>query len=109
MIYMVLDGLRAFAPEIFTGVRWLVCLDASEETLSEDFGRLCLERLPDTSTLACLVFEGGTPNPTALPIVTARKGRAEFRITAEGRGAHAGNYHKQGANAIVSWHELSRM
>lgn len=101
MIYMVLDGLRAFAPEIFNSVRWLVCLDASEETLSEDFGQLCLERLPEASTLACLVFEGGTPNPNAFPIVTSRKGRAEFRLTAEGRGAHAGNYHKQGANAIV--------
>jgi glutamate carboxypeptidase len=101
MIYMVLDALRAFAPEIFDGVRWLVCLDASEETLSEDFGQLCLERLAGASTSACLVFEGGTPTLDALPIVTARKGRAEFRITAEGRGAHAGNYHKQGANAIV--------
>jgi glutamate carboxypeptidase len=101
MIYMLLDGLRVFAPEVFHDVRWLVCLDASEETLSEDFGRLCLDRLPDDSTLACLVFEGGTPNSNAFPIVTARKGRAEFRITSEGRGAHAGNYHKQGANAII--------
>jgi glutamate carboxypeptidase len=101
MIYSLMDALRVFAPEIFTSVRWLICLDASEETLSEDFGRLCLERLPEESTLGCLVFEGGTPNPGATPIVTARKGRAEFRIRVEGRGAHAGNYHKQGANAIV--------
>jgi glutamate carboxypeptidase len=101
MIYCLMDLLRAFAPEVFSGVRWLICLDASEETLSEDFGKLCLERLPEASTLACLVFEGGTPNPEAVQIVTARKGRAEFRLIAEGRGAHAGNYHKQGANAIV--------
>lgn len=101
MIYSLLDALRTFAPDVFAGVRWLICLDASEETLSEDFGQLCLDRLPDDSTLACLVFEGGTPNPDAFTIVTARKGRAEFRILAEGRGAHAGNYHKQGANAIV--------
>jgi glutamate carboxypeptidase len=101
MIYSLLDALREFAPEIFSNVRWLICLDASEETLSEDFGKLCLERLPTESTLACLVFEGGTPNPEPIQIVTARKGRAEFRVLAEGRGAHAGNYHKQGANAIV--------
>lgn len=101
MIYSLLDALRTFAPEIFASVRWLICLDASEETLSDDFGKLCLERLPEASTLACLVFEGGTPNPDALQIVTARKGRAEFRLLADGRGAHAGNYHKQGANAIV--------
>lgn len=101
MIYCLMDALRTLAPEIFASVRWLICLDASEETLSEDFGKLCLDRLPEDSTLACLVFEGGTPNPDAIQIVTARKGRAEFRILAEGRGAHAGNYHKQGANAIV--------
>ena len=34
-------------------------------------------------------------------MVVARKGRAEFLVQAEGRGAHAGNYHKQGANAIL--------
>ena len=101
MIYMVLDALRVFAPEVFHNIRWLICLDASEETLSDDFGQLCRQKLAAPQTLACLVFEGGTPNPEALPIVTARKGRAEFRIAVEGRGAHAGNYHKQGANAIV--------
>lgn len=101
MIYALMEILRTFAPDVFSSVRWLICLDASEETLSNDFGKLCLERLPQDSTLACLVFEGGTPNPDAVQIVTARKGRAEFRIISEGRGAHAGNYHKQGANAIV--------
>lgn len=100
MVYMVLDALRTLYPQVFDSVRWLVCLDASEETLSDDFGARCLERLPE-STLACLVFEGGTPNPGAYQLVTARKGRAEFDITSQGRGAHAGNYHKQGANAIV--------
>lgn len=101
MIYMVLEALRDFAPQSFQRVRWLVCLDASEETLSDDFGKLCLERLQRASSATCLVFEGGTPNPEALPLVTARKGRAEFGVFVEGRSAHAGNYHKQGANAIV--------
>jgi len=101
MIYMVLDTLHAFHPDLFQGVRWLICLDASEETLSDDFGQLCIERLPEASTLACLVFESGTPNPTSWPLVVARKGRAEFRVTTQGRGAHAGNYHHLGANALV--------
>lgn len=109
MCHLVLDALRSRSPEVFESVRWLVCLDASEETLSADFGRLVLERLP-AEALACLVFEGGTPNPRGFPLVTARKGRAEYHVTAEGRGAHAGNYHKQGANAIVQMaHTLQKV
>lgn len=100
MIRMVLDAIHKYHPSAFESIRWLVCLDATEETLSDDFGRHCLERMPANS-LACLIFEGGTPNPNGFPIVTARKGRAEFLVTSFGRSAHAGNYHKQGANAIV--------
>jgi glutamate carboxypeptidase len=100
MIYIVLEALYTLYPQEFNKIRWLVCLDASEETLSDDFATLCRERLP-TSTLACLVFEGGTPHPDGFQLVTARKGRAEFEVTCEGRGAHAGNYHRLGANAIV--------
>jgi len=96
----LLETLKITRPDVFNSVRWLVALDASEETLSEDFGSLCIERLPKEA-LACLVFEGGTPNPKGFQLVTARKGRAEFLVSANGRGAHAGNYHKQGANAII--------
>lgn len=101
LIYMVLDALKEFHPEIYHRVRWLVCMDASEETLSDDFGKLCIERLPAPSTLAALVFEGGTPDPHNWPVVVARKGRAEFHVIAQGRGAHAGNHHDLGANAIL--------
>jgi glutamate carboxypeptidase len=100
MMYLVLDGLRAFAPHTFEAVEWHLALDASEEALSDDFGRLCLERFPE-HTLACLVFEGGTPNTKSFPIVVARKGRATFNISIEGRSAHAGNNHALGANAIL--------
>ena len=100
MIYMVLDAIRALYPHEFENTTWMIGLDASEETLSKDFGKHCLQQIPDHAS-ACLVFEGGTPNRDAHTIVTSRKGRAEFRVTAEGRGAHAGNFHKQGANAIV--------
>jgi glutamate carboxypeptidase len=47
------------------------------------------------------VFEGGTPVDGAFSLVVARKGRATYRLLAEGRSAHAGNYHHLGANAIV--------
>lgn len=100
MMYMVLDALRTFAPDIFEATDWYVCLDASEETLSTDFAQLCLERLP-ADTAACLVFEGGTIEAGVNPLVTARKGRASFHVTVEGKSAHAGNYHMNGANAIV--------
>jgi glutamate carboxypeptidase len=100
MIYAVLEAMQAHAPRVFEGNDWYICLNATEEVLSDEFGRLCLERLP-ADTFACLVFEGGTKNSMTFPIVTARKGRATFRVTVEGRSAHAGNNHPQGANAIL--------
>jgi len=100
MIYAVLEVMRAMYPQVFAQTHWLVAVDATEETLSEDFGALCRARIPPGAR-ACLVFEGGTPSRRRSPVVVARKGRAEFLIQAEGRGAHAGNYHKQGANAIL--------
>lgn len=100
MILMLLDALREFFPNHYENTTWLLAFDATEEVLSDDFARVLLESL-DTNTLACLVFEGGTPANGRFPVVTARKGRASYRITVEGRSAHAGNRHHQGANAIV--------
>lgn len=100
MILMVLECLKHFYPELFNSLSWLVAIDASEEVLSKDFGQTLLSRLgPDT--LACLVYEGGTPLDTKYPLVTARKGRAKYIVTVEGRSAHAGNHHDKGANAII--------
>lgn len=107
MIYMVLDAIREFAPEVFNSVQWYVCLNATEEVLSDEFAQLCMQRLPGETT-ACLVFEGGTPSATAFPLVVARKGRATFQISATGRSAHAGNYHHFGANAVVQIAETIR-
>jgi glutamate carboxypeptidase len=100
MMYMVLDALRTFAPQVFERVTWTLLLDASEEALSVDFARLCLQRLPE-NTLACLVFEGGTNSSDTFPLVVARKGRAAYRVKVEGKSAHAGNFHANGANAIL--------
>lgn len=100
LIYMTLEAIRRFAPEAFETHSWLVYLDASEERLSEDFAGLCLQRLP-ASTQACLVYEGGNISNSDFLLVTARKGRATFRVSVEGRSAHAGNNHALGANAIV--------
>jgi glutamate carboxypeptidase len=99
IIYMVLDTLRRFRPDDFDRVTWTVLLDASEETLSEDFGTLCLDRLAGAA--ACLVFEGGFYDEGVFKLVYTRKGMAKFRVRATGRAAHAGAAHADGANAIV--------
>lgn len=100
LIFMLLEGLQRLAPGLYETVDWLVALDAAEEVLSENFGKLCLERLPN-STRACLVFEGGTISSKGFPIVVGRKGLAIFRVGVEGRSAHSGNAHASGANALV--------
>lgn len=100
MIFMVLQALRQFAPKAFEDATWVILSNSSEEVLSLDFGRLCLDRLKG-NCLAALVFEAGARNQSAFSLVTARKGRAVFRVVVEGRGAHAGAHHERGANAIV--------
>jgi len=100
MIYMVLDGLRQFYPRVFDGITWRILLNAAEEVLAPDFGDLSRRTLDD-STLAALVFEGGEKRDGRYQLVAERKGMARFRVTVEGRGAHAGAYHQKGANAIA--------
>lgn len=100
MIYMLLDALQTIYPQEFELYTWMVFLNAAEEILAEDFGQLCKGRLPE-NTQACLVFEGGALKTEDNRLVVARKGRAVFQVEVEGRSAHAGNNHAQGANAIV--------
>jgi glutamate carboxypeptidase len=101
MIYIVLDALQEYFPELFNEINWHVMLDASEEALSDDFGRLTLQRLQNDA-LAYLVFEGGnTPDNQEFALVVARKGMVNYRLTTEGRASHAGAAHREGANAIV--------
>lgn len=100
MIYAVLDCLREFYPELYERVTWRIMLNAAEEALNLDFGELCQERL--AGTVAALVFEGGElDSDSEFRIVTSRKGMARYHMTVEGKAAHAGSSHDQGANAIV--------
>ena len=101
LMYMVLDALRHAAPRLYEDTTWVLLLDASEETDGEQFGRLCRERLQGDDTVACLIFEGGGIDEEYAHVVVARKGMAVYRVTAEGRAAHAGSAHERGANAIV--------
>lgn len=99
MMWLVLQALRETQPDLFKQTRWTLLLDASEEMDSADFGRLAAQRLHDAQ--AALVFEAGMRSGNQFQLVTARKGRATFRIEVTGRGAHAGNGHARGANAIA--------
>lgn len=99
VIYMILDALRRFYPDIFNGVTWVVLVNAAEEALNVDFGDVCRDQLE--GALAALVFEGGDTDGRCYRIVTSRKGMARYHITVEGKAAHAGTSHAAGANAIV--------
>ena len=103
MILMILAALQAVAPDFFDSITWIVLLNAAEESLVPDFGKICQGRL-NGSTLAALVFEGGDIAGTQsneFRFVVARKGMARYRIAVEGKAAHAGTSHEQGASAIL--------
>ena len=100
MMHLVLTTLAEADPQAFQSVTWRLLWNSSEETLSRDFAGLACEQLDPSTTLAALVFEA-EGRPTGTPcLVVARKGRATFRVTVEGRAAHAGAKHPRGANAI---------
>ncbi len=100
MMWLVLSALQQQAPAIFEQVSWKLFLNSSEEQFSPDFGEVCRSRM-GKGTLAALVFEAEGRNGSQGLVVVARKGRASWRVTVHGRGAHAGSKHKQGANALV--------
>lgn len=106
LMYMVLEAIREAAPALFDEVTWVLLLDASEETDGEDFGRLCKERLAGEETAGCLIFEGGYFDGQRAHVVVARKGMAIYEISVEGKAAHAGTAHQNGANAIVHMADL---
>ncbi|MBN2159203.1 MAG: M20/M25/M40 family metallo-hydrolase [Spirochaetes bacterium] len=105
VMLMTLEAIRHAAPAVFDKVNWTLLLDASEEMESDDFGALCCDRLrapaSNGDTRACLVFEAGLSRGGNFYMVASRKGRAELRITVEGKGAHSGVAHRKGASAIT--------
>jgi glutamate carboxypeptidase len=103
MMHLVLSAIREMSPQVFEDVTWVLLLNSSEEVFSPDFGTLCCDRL--AGGVAGLIFECGARDQEAFTVVTARKGRAVFRCTVEGRGAHAGGDHERGANAVVQLSE----
>jgi len=110
MILMMMAALQAVAPDFFDSITWIVLLNAAEESLVPDFGRICQERL-NGDTLAALVFEGGDIEGSQTGeyrYVVARKGMARYRIAVEGKAAHAGTSHEHGASAILQMADVIR-
>lgn len=99
LIRLMLQLLREVAPEIFERTHWIIAANAAEEGLGDDFGRATTERCGGRAR-AVLVFEGGPVDERGWHIVTSRKGRSTWKLTAEGKAAHAGSQHHDGVNAI---------
>jgi glutamate carboxypeptidase len=99
MMWLVLSALKQLAPAVFGSISWKLFWNSSEEQFSPDFGLVCRQHLGN-GALAALVFEAEGRAGNQGLVVVARKGRASWRVTVRGRGAHAGSKHKQGANAI---------
>ena len=100
MMWLVLHALRERAPAVFDAITWKLFWNSSEEVISKDFGDVCRARF-DRGTLAALVFESEGRLGDERLMAIARKGRATWRVTVTGRGAHAGSKHRHGANAAV--------
>jgi glutamate carboxypeptidase len=105
MIWLMMKVMQQMLPDLFESTHWLIAANSAEEVIGSDFANRTQERCPQ-GVRAVLVFEGGPRDAQGWHLVTARKGRAEFRITCHGRAAHAGSNHALGINAVV---ELARV
>jgi glutamate carboxypeptidase len=105
MIWLVLSALRELEPKVFESFSWQIAANAAEEELVPDFPELCRARMP-RECHAALVFEACGGSGQGMSLARCRKGSANMRVYVEGRGAHAGSRHREGANAIV---ELARV
>jgi glutamate carboxypeptidase len=76
----------------------LVVASVADEEVGAFDSRPHLESLA-RGAAGALVFESGRPQDQ---IVTRRRGTGNLRVVATGKAAHAGNAHRDGANAIWS-------
>lgn len=105
LIWLMLRTLQDMDAELFDNTHWIIAANSAEEVIGSDFARKTEDRCPHGAR-CILVFEGGPKDDAGWHIVTSRKGRLEYRITCNGRAAHAGSNHAVGINAVV---ELSRL
>jgi glutamate carboxypeptidase len=99
LIWMILRLLKEKRPEVFERTHWLIASNAAEEITGADFAEQTAKRC-DGKAKAVLVFEGGPVDERGWHLVSSRKGRSTWKLSVEGRAAHAGSQHGAGINAI---------
>lgn len=99
LIWLMLKLMREAMPEVFERTHWLLAANAAEEITGADFAHQTAERCGGRAK-AVLVFEGGPVDDRGWHLVTSRKGRSTWKLSVEGRAAHAGSQHAAGINAI---------
>ncbi len=109
-------GGVAMLVTILRALHWAGVLDEATLTIvlnsDEELGSLTSRPVLEAEAQrhdAAIVFEGGQVQNGATTITTRRKGLGQFRVVVEGRAAHAGVHHDQGANALeeMAGHILS--
>jgi glutamate carboxypeptidase len=95
-LVVALEALRALARAGALDAAKVRLAIVSDEEVGSPEGRPWLQR--ELAGAACaLVLEAGRKGDA---IITSRKGTAGVTATSHGKAAHAGNAHKEGANAI---------
>lgn len=102
LVLAVLEALAEASPSLFEQTTWHFGLNSHEELLTPHFSEEFLRRIPPDPQLPCLVVEPGNVQGERFALVSCRRGRRTFRVTAEGRGAHAGLDFERGINAILA-------
>lgn len=95
-LVVMLEALRVLSQfNLIDKIPIRIVIVSDEEVGSPEGRPLIQEHLKDAA--CALVFEAGRKNDL---VITARKGTAGLKAAAIGKAAHAGNAHKEGANAI---------
>ncbi len=97
LLMKILSGIPEVAQR---DPRWILAWNSSEEQLNPDFASKVLQDIP-RATKACLVFEADNRTHSGHGILMERKGLARWKVEVRGRGAHSGNAHAEGLNAIT--------
>jgi len=106
LAWFTLCLIQKFNPELFDAITWKVMIDACEEGGMHNFCKKAIARI-EKSDIAALNFE-----PSGIKFnqdgtcksfdgVRSRKGNSNVTIHTDGRSAHAGASHQNGASAIV--------
>ena len=105
---LVVDRLRARARSHEAGAARARSRCASSSSPTKRSARpraRAASSTPRAGAACALVFESGRADD---PIITRRKGIGAMTVVAHGKAAHAGNNHKDGANAIWALAQLRR-